>query len=83
MQVTITIPDNLPPAIAQQQIKELEERLQQQAKRLNTRAHDKAQRYQAIKKISQEYAKLPVFDPRSADEILGYDKSPIGLWEDE
>jgi hypothetical protein len=83
MQVTITIPDNLPPAIAQQQIKELEEKLQLQAKRLTTRGHDKAQRYQAIKKVSQEYANLPVLDTRSADEILGYDKSPIGSWEVE
>jgi len=83
MQVTIDTPDNLPPAIAQQQIKALEARLQQQAKRLATRAHDTAQRYLALKKISQEYANLPVLDPKSADEILGYDKSPIGLWEGE
>lgn len=83
MQVTINIPDNLPPAIAQQQVKELEERLQQQAKNLAVRILDKTQRYQALKKISQDYARLPVLDPRSADEILGYDKSPIGLWEDE
>jgi len=50
---------------------------------LKTTASDKVQRYQAIKKICDEYADLPVLDTRSADEILGYDKSPTGLWGDE
>ena len=49
----------------------------------NLTATDKAQKYQAITKICQEYASLPVLDTRSPDEILGYDKSPIGLWGDE
>ncbi len=44
---------------------------------------DNAKKYQTIKKICEEYASLPVLDTRSADEILGYDKSPIGLWGDE
>jgi propanediol dehydratase small subunit len=50
---------------------------------IKTTANDKEQRYQAIKKICDDYAGLPVLDTRSADEILGYDKSPIGLWGDE
>ena len=49
----------------------------------NLTATDKAEKYQAIKRVCQEYASLPVLDTRSADEILGYDKSPIGLWGDE
>ena len=83
MQITINIPDNLPQAFIQQQIKELEVKLKQQANRLTTRTSDKIERYQAMKKISDEYASLPVLDPRSADEILGYDQSPMGLWGDE
>jgi hypothetical protein len=83
MQVTINAPDNLPQAFIQQQIKELEAKLKQQANRLTTKISDKNERYQAMKKISDEYASLPVLDPRSADEILGYDQSPMGLWGDE
>jgi hypothetical protein len=49
----------------------------------NLTATDTAKKYQAIKKICEEYASLPVLDTRSADEILGYDKSPMGLWGDE
>ena len=48
----------------------------------NLTATEKAKKYQAITKICQEYASLPVLDARSADEILGYDKSPIGLYND-
>lgn len=83
MQITINAPDNLPQAFIQQQIKELEDKLIQQASRLTTRTSDKNERYQAMKKISDEYASLPDLDPRSADEILGYDQSPMGLWGDE
>jgi len=83
MQITINAPDNLPQAFIQQQIKELEAKLKQQASCLTTRTSDKNERYQAMKKISDEYASLPDLDPRSADEILGYDQSPMGLWGDE
>lgn len=83
MQVTINAPDNLPQAFIQQQIKELEAKFKQQANRLTTRISDKNERYLAMKRISEEYASLPVLDPRSADEILGYDQSPMGLWGDE
>lgn len=83
MQIIINAPDNLPQAFIQQQIKELEDKLIQQANCLTTRTSDKNERYQAMKKISDEYASLPDLDPRSADEILGYDQSPMGLWGDE
>jgi hypothetical protein len=83
MQITINAPDNLPQAFIQQQIKELEAKFKQQANRLTTKISDKDERYLAMKKISEEYASLPVLDPRSADEILGYDQSPMGLWGDE
>jgi hypothetical protein len=83
MQITINAPDNLPQAFIQQQIKELEDKLIQQANYITTRTSDKNERYQAMKKISDEYASLPDLDPRSADEILGYDQSPMGLWGDE
>ena len=41
------------------------------------------EKYQAMLKIAERCANLPELDNRSADEILGYDKSPIGLWGDE
>lgn len=83
MQITINAPDNLPQAIIQQQIQELEAKFKQQANHLSTGISDKNERYLAIKKISEEYASLPVLDPRDADEILGYHQSPMGLWGDE
>ena len=81
MQITINAPDNLPQAFIQQQIKELEDRLKQQANRLII--SNKEQKYQAIIKISKQCASLPVLDHRTPDEILGYDQSPMGLWGDD
>lgn len=34
-----------------------------------------------IMAIADKFASLPILDKRTPDEILGYDKSPIGLWE--
>jgi len=34
-----------------------------------------------IMALADEFASLPVLDGRPPDEILGYDKSKIGLWE--
>ena len=31
-----------------------------------------------LDEIAKEFAKLPVLDPRSADEIIGYDET--GMW---
>ncbi len=36
-----------------------------------------ARRMAAIARIQQEIAALPVLDPRSADEILGYDENGL------
>jgi len=85
MQITLDIPDNLPASIMQQYIAEFEKKVQQyqQNNRISLTEKEKAQKYEAITKIAKEYAKLPVFDNRSSDEILGYDKSPMGLWGDE
>lgn len=36
-----------------------------------------------ILKIGRDCATLPDLDTRTPEEILGYDKSPIGLWENK
>ena len=82
MQITINTPDNLPQAFIQQQIKELEEKLKQQANRLMTSTNNIAKE-QASMQISKRCAGLPELDHRSSDEILGYEDSPMGLWGDE
>lgn len=77
MQITINIPDNLPSAVIQQQISEFEEKL----KRLTP--NPKEQKQQAIMQIIKNCANLPTIDQQTPDEILGYDKSSMGLWSDE
>jgi hypothetical protein len=46
---------------------------------LHTRNNSVA-RVEEILAIAEEFAKLPILDNRTPDEILGYEKSPIGLW---
>jgi predicted component of type VI protein secretion system len=79
MQITINIPDNLPPAIIQQQLLEFEEKLN----RLLLPANHKTSDRQLIKNIINQAANLPTLDQRTANEILGYEDSAIGLWGDE
>lgn len=77
MQVTINIPDNLPPAIVQQHISDFEQKL-------NRLTQDsKEQKRQALMQLIKKCASLPILDPRTPDEILGYDDSAIGLWGDQ
>jgi len=83
MQVTINIPENLPEAVIQQQITEFEEKLREQAKQITPIANNKKQKYQAIMNIAKKCSSLPTLDHRKADEILGYEKSEMGLWGDE
>ncbi len=82
MQVTINIPENLPETVIQQQIAEFEEKLRKQAKQI-TPIKNKKQKYQAIMNIAKKCSSLPTLDHRSADEILGYEQSEMGLWGDE
>ncbi len=82
MQVTINIPENLPEIVIQQQIAEFEEKLRKQAKQI-TPTTNKKQKHQAIMNIAKKCSSLPTLDHRSADEILGYEKSEMGLWGDE
>ena len=83
MQVTINIPENLPETVIQQQIIEFEEKLREQAKQVTSMANDKKQKYQAIMNIANKCSSLPTLDHRTADEILGYEQSKMGLWGDE
>ncbi len=83
MQITINVPDNLPQAIIQQHIAELEDKLKQQANCLTHTANNKTKKQQAIIQIAKKCASLPTIDHRTADEILGYEKSAMGLWGDE
>jgi hypothetical protein len=80
MQVTINIPDNLPQAIVQQQINEFEEKLSHLTV---ANASNKAQKQQAIMQIVKNCASLPMIDHRTADEVLGYEQSAMGLWGDK
>jgi hypothetical protein len=77
MQITIDIPDNLSPAIIQQQITEFEAKL----KALTP--NPKEQKQLAMQQLLKKCASLPTIDPRSADEILGYDANAMGLWGDQ
>lgn len=77
MQITINIPDNLPPAIVKQEVSEFEAKL----KRLKPKHKAKSQ--QAILQIIKTCASLPTLDPRTPDEILGYDEDAMGLWGDK
>lgn len=83
MQVTINIPDDLPQVIVQQQIFEFEEKLREQAKQVTPLTYDKEKKYQDIMSIARKCSSLPTLDHRKADEILGYEKSEMGLWGDE
>jgi hypothetical protein len=77
MQITINIPDNLPPAIVKQEVSEFEAKL----KRL--KPNHKTKNQQAILQIIKACASLPTLDPRTPDEILGYDADAMGLWGDK
>ena len=77
MQITINIPDNLPPAVVQQQITEFEEKLN----RLVPNA--KEQKQQAMMQLIKKCASLPTLDERTSDEILGYAENAMGLWGDQ
>jgi hypothetical protein len=83
MQVTINIPDNLPSAIVQQYIHNIEEQLSLLAKlanESNVMAKNKSTRFEKLLQIANECAALPILDSRSAEEILGYDNNPLGLF---
>lgn len=81
MQITINIPDNLPQAIVEQQINEFEEKLIRLT--ATTVVNNKSKKFQAIQQIIKRCESLPVIDERTADEILGYEQSPSGLWGDD
>ena len=83
MQVTINVPENLPQTVIQQQIIEFEERLKEQAKLATPITKNKKQKYQAIMSIARKCSSLPTIDHRTANEILGYEQSEIGLWGNE
>ena len=77
MQVTINVPETLPPAIIKQRIRDLEENLQQEAKQFAIVSYkqppQKSAKFLQLMTIASECAQLPMIDPRSADEILGYE----------
>ena len=77
MQITINIPDNLCPAVVQQQISEFEEKLNRLA------PNAKEQKQQAMLQLIKKCASLPTLDERTPDEILGYAENAMGLWGDQ
>lgn len=92
MQITINVPDNLPPLIVQQYINTIEAQMRLIAELASNKLFyedkkiplkTKPASFEQILQIANECSVLPVLDSRSADEILGYDNSPIGLFGDE
>jgi hypothetical protein len=73
MQITIDIPDNLPQALIDRQIKEFEQKL---ANLTETTINTKSQKLQAMLQIIKRCESLPIIDPRTPDQILGYEQSP-------
>jgi len=73
MQITIDIPDNLPQALIDRQIKEFEEKL---ANLTATTINTKSQKLQAMLQIIKRCKSIPIIDPRTPDQILGYEQSP-------
>lgn len=57
MQIIINAPDNLPQAIIQQQIKELETRLIEQAKRLSNKSNKAAKQSETSQQSAEEFFK--------------------------
>jgi hypothetical protein len=70
MQITINIPDNLPQALIEEQIKEFEEKL---ANLTQANINTKSQKFQTIQQIIKRCEGLPIIDPRTPDQILGYE----------
>lgn len=92
MQITINVPDNLPPPIVQQYINTIEAQMRLIAKLASNKlfyedkkipSKTKLASFEQILQIATECVNLPILDSRSADEILGYDNSPIGLFGGE
>ena len=80
MQITINVPDNLPPPIVQQYINTIEAQMRLIAElAVNKIANEpkkalkiKPASFEKLLQIANECSALPVLDSRSADEILGY-----------
>lgn len=88
MQITINVPDNLPPLIVQQYINTIEAQMRlidELAVNKIVNEPKKALKikpasFEQLLQIATEFSALPILDSRSADEILGYDNSPCGLF---
>lgn len=82
MQFIINVPNNLPLLIVQQYLNNIEAQMQLMAKlSINQPIQvKKTASFEQLLNIATECANLPVLDSRSPDEILGYDKSPFGLF---
>jgi hypothetical protein len=76
MQVTINVPDNLSPAVIQQELSEFEAKLNRLTQ------NNKVKKQRALMQIIKNCASLPTIDQRSSEEILGYEGNTMGLWED-
>jgi hypothetical protein len=91
MQITLNVPDNLPNHIVQQYISNIEAQMRLIAElAVNKIANEpkktlttKQTSFEKLLQIANECSALPILDSRSADEILGYDNSPCGLFGDE
>ena len=80
MQITLDVPDNVPPALLQQYIDEFQNKLKQMFVSTQSSVQPINHRHRVLMEIIQRSAKLPRLDTRSADEILGYGANEMGLW---
>lgn len=82
MQITLDVPDNVPPALLQQYIDEFQNKLTQLFATTQPSVQPLNHRHRLLMDIIKRSAKLPRLDARSADEILGYGANGMGLWDD-
>jgi hypothetical protein len=86
MQITINVPDYVPAYIVHDYVSTIEKQIDLIAETIKPRnlmsqtIKKKRVSFEDILSLAQECTKLPILDSRSADEILGYDESELGLF---
>ena len=86
MQITINVPDYVPAYIVQDYVSTIEKQIDLIAETIkpgnltNRTIERKRRSFEEIQNLAQEFTKLPIFDSRPADEILGYNESEFGLF---
>ena len=86
MQITINVPDYVPAYIVLDYVSTIEKQINLIAETIKPRnltnqtIKKKRASFEEVQNLAQEFTKLPILDSHSADEILGYDESELGLF---